>query len=216
MFRHQRKFNQILLLCFLSIMLVGTVVIVALALDAPIQESLYVVYDEGLESLPAVASEGIESLSVVTEDNLNTYYDIPLDKEFQTHVIRLSEEANMDPCIIFAIIWHESRYQPDVVGDSGDSLGMMQIQPKWKEMQDRIARLGITNLLDGYQNVMLGIDIISDYYEELGDIETALITYQCGPTGAEEYFFSQGVYSNEFTQAVLNQADIIRASSYQE
>ena len=47
------------------------------------------------------------------------------------------------------------------MGDVHESFGLMQIQPKWHE--DRMRRLGVTDLLDPEQNVRVGADLLSEH-----------------------------------------------------
>lgn len=104
--------------------------------------------------------------------------DIPLDAEVQDHIYTVCEEKDIEPEIIFAMIWRESRYQVDILGDSGRAYGLMQIHPRWHS--DRMERLGATDLLDPIQNVTVGIDILSEQLNRYGDIAKALVAYNAG------------------------------------
>lgn len=107
--------------------------------------------------------------------------DIPLDAEVQDHIYTLSEEKGIEPEIIFAMIWRESRYEVDAIGDSGRAWGAMQIHPRWHS--DRMKRLGVeTNddLLDPIQNVTVGIDYLDELRRIYGDIAKALVAYNAG------------------------------------
>lgn len=134
-----------------------------------------------------------------------TLYDVPLSEELQLHIIQTSEAHNIDPAVIIAVAWKESTYNADAVGDGGNSLGLMQIQPRWHK--ERMDRLNCQDLLDPFQNVTVGVDILAgllDNYD--GDISMALMAYNAGSTGAYSYWFSKGIYSNDYSRAVLNMA----------
>lgn len=106
-------------------------------------------------------------------------YAVPLDAELQLHIIQTCEEHHIDPAIVLAMIWCESRYNPEAVGDGGNSLGLMQIQPYWHS--DRMERLDCNDLLDPYQNVVVGIDYLAECVERYdGDVAKALVAYNQG------------------------------------
>ena len=54
----------------------------------------------------------------------------------------------------------------------------MQIQPKWHG--ERMARLGVTDLMDPYQNVLTGCDILAEKLAEYGNLHDALSAYNAG------------------------------------
>lgn len=106
-------------------------------------------------------------------------YAVPLDAELQLHIIQTCEEHHIDPAIVMAMIWKESRYNPEAVGDGGNSLGLMQIQPYWHG--GRMERLGCTDLLDPYQNVVVGINYLAESIDRYdGDVAKGLVAYNQG------------------------------------
>lgn len=132
-------------------------------------------------------------------------YDVPLEDSLQLHIARLCEEHHIDSEIVMGIIWHESRFQPEVMGDQGRSYGLMQVQKQFH--LERMDRLGVDDLLDPYQNVTVGVDILAemiDHYD--GNLEMALVAYQNGYEGADFHFFSKGVYENSFSNSVFEKA----------
>lgn len=101
-------------------------------------------------------------------------YPVPLDQELQDYIVKTSIENGVSPCIVFAVIETESDYDPAKMGDNGNSFGLMQI---YKSVHlERMERLGVTDLLDPYQNVMVGIDYLSELLRQ-GDIRWALSFY---------------------------------------
>ena len=132
-------------------------------------------------------------------------YDVPLDAELQLHIIETAERYGIDPAIIFAMAFRESTYNPDCVGDGGDSYGLMQVQPKWHS--ERMERLGCFDLLDPYQNVTVAIDYLNEMLEWYGrDVAKALTAYNRG--------FYEGTIT-EYAKAVMNIAeglDVIECS----
>ena len=106
-------------------------------------------------------------------------YDVPLDADLQQHITETAEEYGIDPAIIIAMAYRESTYNPDAIGDGGNSLGLLQIQPQWHS--ERMERLECPNLLDPFQNVKVAIDYLSEmlgWYD--GDMAKALVAYNAG------------------------------------
>lgn len=127
------------------------------------------------KALPDVAD--VEALVRAAE--MSKLYDVPLDAELQFHIIGLCEEHGIDPAIVMAMIWKESRFHADSVGDGGNSLGLMQVQPRWHSK--RMEKLGCDDLLDPHQNVVVGIDYLAACIRRYdGDVAKALVAYNQG------------------------------------
>lgn len=128
---------------------------------------------------PSVGTEKAEGL----DKPKYQYVDISLDKGLQEHVFKTCEKYGIKPGIVFAMIERESGFRVDAIGDSGNSLGLMQIQPRWN--QARMERLGCYDLLDPYQNITVGVDVLAEYLNSSGgSLEWALMAYNGGPSYA--------------------------------
>ena len=92
----------------------------------------------------------------------------------------IAVRSGVDPNIVKAIIKEESGGNPSAIGDNGESIGLMQIQPK--HYQKRMEELGIVSLFDPQENVILGCSILSDLYDKYGNYEDALSVYNSGNT----------------------------------
>ena len=147
--------------------------------------------------------EAVQAMTVQARQvEMKAAYNVPLDGELQLFIINECEEHHIDPAVVISVIDAESDFDADAIGDNGNSLGLMQIQPRWH--QERMDKLGVTNLLDPYQNVTVGVDYLAellDYYD--GNMAKALIAYNAGQLGAYKYYFSSGVYSNDYSDEVL-------------
>ena len=86
-------------------------------------------------------------------------YPVDLDPDLQRYIIKTCEEYKINPSIVIAMCFYESSFNPDAVGDNGESMGLMGISPRWcwPEME----RLNCPDMTDPYQNVTVGIDIIA-------------------------------------------------------
>lgn len=115
-----------------------------------------------------------------------TYYDVPLDEDLQDHIFRVSEENGIDPALVIAMIKKESGFRPSVKGDHGESYGLMQIKLKYN--RERMKKLGCDDLLDPYQNVLVGIDILVEKIEQSKGkpIEWVLMAYNGGNSYANK------------------------------
>ena len=147
-------------------------------------------------------SDVAEVEELVRAAEMAKLYDVPLDAELQFRIIGLCEERDIDPAIVMAMIWKESRFHADSVGDGGNSLGLMQIQPRWHSK--RMEKLGCTDLLDPHQNVVVGIDYLAESIRRYdGDVAKALVAY------------NQGSYKGTVTayaKSVLEKAEEMRGA----
>lgn len=158
-----------------------------------------------------------ETTQPATEESLATeppviLYAVPLAEDLQLHIIAQAESYGIDPAIVMAVIWKESRYNTWSGGDGGESLGLMQIQPKWHQW--RMDALGCPDLFDPFQNVTVGLHILGEKFQKYGNIEMALMAYNAGDTGANRNWFSKGIYTNKYSNAVLEKAEELRGESY--
>ena len=116
---------------------------------------------------------------VLDTDSRIGLYDVPLERDLQLYIINLCVEKSIDPAIVIAMAYKESSYQANAIGDSGNSFGLLQIQPKWhyKRMQE----LGCTDLLDPYQNVRVAVDYLAEQIDRYGgDLAKGLTAYNKG------------------------------------
>lgn len=104
--------------------------------------------------------------------------DIPLSQEYQEWLIDYCYSKDISPYLIMAIMEQESALNPNAMGDNGQSYGLMQIQAKWH--QKRMKKLGVTDLLDPYQNAMVGVDYLLELFNENQDVYWVLMAYNGG------------------------------------
>lgn len=105
-------------------------------------------------------------------------YDIPFSEEFQQGVRALADRYEVSYELVLAMIMTESSGKPELVGDGGDAIGLMQIQPKWHG--ELIAESGLS-VDKPIENVELGILILLGFIEENdGNLDRALKQYNSG------------------------------------
>lgn len=147
-----------------------------------------------------IASDADASGADETGD-ANAIESIPLAADLQQYISKLASENGIDKCIIYAMIKHESGYRADAIGDNGNSIGLMQVQPRYHKA--RMDRLGVADLANPYQNVLVGIDYLAEMLERYeGDMAKALTAYNCGIGGAQKYF-SRGIDANAYAKKIL-------------
>lgn len=105
-------------------------------------------------------------------------YDVPLSDDLQLYISRLCDQYGVDMSLVLAIIGQESNYNAGVLGDGGNSIGLMQIQPQ--HHQKRMDKLGVTDLTDPYQNVTVGIDLLAELMSENKGTEWVVTAYNAG------------------------------------
>lgn len=121
-----------------------------------------------------------------TEVNIPILDSVPFEPELQEWIYTYSTEQNVSPYLVYAIVWKESRYNIDITGDNGQSHGLMQIRVRYH--QERMDRLGITDLYDPKQNIMVGIDYLLELlnWKEDTTLQWALMAYNGGPDYADQ------------------------------
>ena len=132
-------------------------------------------------------------------------YEVPLETELQLHIIQVAESYGIDPAIIFAMCYWESTYNPAAVGDNEASFGLMQIQPKWHS--GRMARLNCSDLLDPFQNIIVGTDYLAEQLVRYdGNVSKALVAYNAG-----HYYGTITGYATK----VMAKAEELRGTTYE-
>lgn len=149
-----------------------------------------------------VVPEPVAEIVPEAEVETVTVYDVPLDMELQLFIVRLCEEHHIDASVVMAMIDRESKFDADVIGDNGDALGLMQVQPKWH--RERMDKLGVTDLMDPYQNVTVAVDYLAEMLGRGRGLEWALAAYNAGATGANKG------YGATYANAVLTNSEILK------
>ena len=132
--------------------------------------------------------------------------DIPLDAELQHYIADMCAERRIDTAVVLAIIWKESTYTVDAIGDNGRAQGLMQVQARWHGA--RMEELGCDDMLDPFDNVTVGIDFLDEMIDKGYGVEWALTAYNGGEARAHEYRDAGEISS--YAASVLEMAAEIR------
>lgn len=110
-------------------------------------------------------------------------YNVPLDAELQQMLRQACEESGIDMELALAVIWAETDFR-NIVGDDGASEGYMQVQKRWHA--DRMARLGVTDLMDPASNFRTGCDYLAELLDKY-PLANALSFYNSGDPALRPY-----------------------------
>lgn len=140
-----------------------------------------------IEYQPMIEGEDPLEDELITVALIDTsYFDagIPLAYDEQDALRSACEEFGVDYDLALAVIEQESNFR-NISGDGGDSIGYMQIQPKWwTSLMDEI---GVTDLTDPAQNFRTGCAILSQLIARYGNTTDALTAYNSGKSGESRY-----------------------------
>lgn len=125
--------------------------------------------------------------------------DIPLSCELQEELYEASEEFGVDYYIMIALIERETQFQ-NVLGDSGESWGYCQIQPKW--WYRLMTEIGARDLSVPKDNFRTACAIMAQLMNKYHSLEGALVAY------------NQGYYkgcSTQYSREIIANAERYRA-----
>ena len=108
------------------------------------------------------------SHAVIGKDN-----DTWISKTAQEACIECGEKYGVSAELAMAIIETESWGIPSA--ENGYCKGLMQINLPFH--QDRMRRLGITNIFDERQNILVGVDLLAELFAIYGNTAATLMAY---------------------------------------
>ena len=145
----------------------------------------------------------------ITEECKRAGGQLPVIMQVYTYIV--CEQSGVDYEMVFALIERESRCVWNATGDGGVSVGLMQIAEKWQ--QERMEKLYCTDLMQPFQNVRVGVDILAELQEKLkGTVPDeqlpydVLAAYNYGLRGARENLWAYGVHEYEYNKAIMERA----------
>ena len=106
------------------------------------------------------------------------YYDVPLSNDLQDYIFKLCAEHGIDPAIVISMIETESTFKSGAINYNGTCFGLMQVYADCH--RERMAKLNCYNLLNPYENVAVGIDILAELYATGNSEAWVLMVYNGG------------------------------------
>ena len=103
--------------------------------------------------------------------------NVALSSDLTQYTLNLCSQYGVDSSVIFSVMYHESHFNAGATSGKG-AQGLMQIIPRYSA--SRMAKLGVTNLYDPASNILVGIDLLAEYYHTYGSWNQALTAYRTG------------------------------------
>lgn len=125
--------------------------------------------------------------------------EIPMDEELQLVLVELCEEYRVPIELALAVIQTESSFRPHVTNST--CYGYMQVNltlADWLYQE-----IGVADLKDPVQNIEAGLYILGGYLSRY-DVSDALLCYNAGEQGANDYYFSNGIHDSEYSDRVFS------------
>ena len=111
--------------------------------------------------------------------------NVALSSDLTQYTLNLCSQYGVDSSVIFSVMYHESHFNAGATSGSG-AQGLMQIIPRYSA--SRMAKLGVTNLYDPASNILVGIDLLAEYYHTSGSWNQALTAYRTGNAGNDSAY----------------------------
>lgn len=184
--REAKKMRRILLVAYLIGFLAVLVTAAALAMtgnaeEPQIMEASLVTYEQPIG--PEWEDFENEKIEAALVEQGYFREDVPLDYDTQAFLRAACDESGVEYELALAVIWRETTFR-NVIGDNGNSFGYMQVQPRWHS--ERMARLGVTDLMDPFSNFRVGCDYLAELLEKY-ELPVALTHYNTGGPGHNQY-----------------------------
>ena len=103
-------------------------------------------------------------------------------------------EHRLDLYLVAAVIRAESSFRPGVVSRSG-AIGLMQVTPatgEWIAGELGVMGFATDDLLDPNLNLRFGTWYLRHLYDRYGDLDSALLAYNAGPSNLERWRTGDG------------------------
>ncbi|MBQ7810292.1 MAG: lytic transglycosylase domain-containing protein [Clostridia bacterium] len=117
--------------------------------------------------------------------------------KYEQEIIKAGEKYDLEPQLIAAVIYSESKFQEDATSSVG-AMGLMQLMPETFQWlcDKRGEEHSSVELYDPFVNIDYGSYYLSWLYEHFGDIYTACAAYNAG-IGAVEGWLESDTYTND-------------------
>jgi soluble lytic murein transglycosylase len=154
----------------------------------------------------ALAS-GFALLALRSGDAFYSFYEWVSPARFQQYdplISSVAAEHQLDPMLVKAVVWRESRFDRQKVGSAGER-GLMQVAPKaateWAH-EHKVADFKPDQLLDPQTNLEAGSwylrRAIDHWQNESDPLPFALAEYNAGASRAQRWVGADGANANDF------------------
>ena len=104
--------------------------------------------------------------------------NVALSSDLTQYTLNLCSQYGVDSSVIFSVMYHESHFNAGATSGSG-AQGLMQIIPRYSA--SRMA-------YDPASNILVGIDLLAEYYHTYGSWNQALTAYRTGNAGNDSAY----------------------------
>lgn len=178
----------------MCITLALTVAVVTIAANATRPASVAAAVNHSRAAAPVVTIAAVTTPAPAQPAFVPLAIELPAD--LQEYTYNRCAKLGVPFAVALALMWQESRFQPDAVSADGEDYGLLQLRAEYHGKQT-----------DPRGNIDTGLELLAGYLiEQHGDIGKALMLYNCGPTGARR-LWAKGIYSTEYSRAVQEKAE---------
>lgn len=180
------------------------------SLEKILQERYYDPIVVEKQALNSIYNSNINVVTIIENETI-PIYDVPLDKDLQKYIYKLSKIKNVPYELVLGVIKTESNFNPALSHknkNGSTDKGLMQINSVHKKWCNE---LGITDLFDPYQNVKIGVEMLSNIYKEYPNIHKTMMIYNMGISGAKRNW-KVGRGTTTYSRKVVNNINIIKSS----
>jgi soluble lytic murein transglycosylase len=150
---------------------------------------------------------GFGYLALRSGDAFYSFYEWLSPARFQQYdaiITSVAAEHHLDPMLVKAVAWRESRFDARKVGTTGER-GLMQVSAKaaneWAH-QNKIADFNFDQLFDPKNNLEAGSwylrRALDRWQNEQEPLAFALAEYNAGPSRAQRWVGADGITTNQF------------------
>lgn len=149
-----------------------------------------------LAVLTMVLTMVLHTSNMTTAETKDTW----ISSEYVSYIKEISADYGICPELIMAIIESESSGKADAV--NGICVGLMQINAPFH--RDRMVRLGVTDLYEPEENILVGVDYLMELAAEYEDISLVLDIYNGNSKAFANY--ENGILS-DYAKGILERAE---------
>lgn len=150
---------------------------------------------------------GFGYLALRSGDALYSVYEWVSPARFQQYdaiINTVAAEHRLDPMLVKAVAWRESRFDAHKVGTTGER-GLMQVSAKaaneWAH-ENKISDFNFDQLFDPKTNIEAGSwylrRALDHWQNESEPLAFALAEYNAGPSRAQRWVGADGITTNQF------------------
>ena len=136
--------------------------------------------------------------------------------QYDPAIVAVAAEHRLDPMLVKAVVWRESRFDRKKCGTAGER-GLMQVSGKaateWAR-ENKVENFQLDNLFDPKTNLEAGswyLHRAMEHWQNQQDpLPFALAEYNAGPSRAQRWVGAEGMTTNQF----LDNIDFPATRSY--